>query len=515
MASDSWTIQPGHALGFMSTQRAPSSPCRPTANHAIALGAALQDILSSVAADKDLFTAIDVQFSQTDPLTAPVVVTLPDNGLRLRFDGADQRLRLIEVVDLKKSMLVYKGMELIRSQEITASTAGPAFKRVYQMFGASYPGEYMPPSPGKNEGTYVLSWPGVAFNFPLQHAAWSPEKDHVSLLGSQAAGPAAQMAIFEGKTWSDSRRDLFVKEPTGPRSTALASRPRDSLPAEIECAIIEPGKRIILERRPPAPPFIIYLNETSPQDLITELGAPHATFKPTVKETTPAPANHKRTGSATRPRSGTRLHPGSQPSSYSSTNTDSFETDFDSEDADEDPAERANRAAYWCYFSHGMDILVGPPSEPEGTRSNNNALSANPDLVVKRVVIQGNVPGSAAFNRHRRLRWTLELPSTSPSDDTILHSECHFEHELKPALLQTYTEAARDAQTAMGRVINRCWDDPMDSGFFLPDEDRDEADDGSAKGSEAWLGNVRLFQFPGIMFEVLQNGAVAGLYVTS
>lgn len=512
MAADSWTIQPGHALGFMS-KRIPPSTHPLNTNLDIALGAALQDILSTVAADKDLFTSIDINFSQSEPLTAPVVVTLPDNGLRLRFDGADQRLRLIEVTDLTKSILVYKGMELVRSQEITLSAAGPAFKRVYQMFGASYPGEYMPPAPGKSEGTYVLSWPGVAFNFPLQHSAWSPEKDHVSLLGSQAAGPAAQMAIFEGKTWSDSRRDLFVREPTGPRSTALASRPRDSLPAEIEAAMIEPGKRVIFERRAPSPPFTIYLNETTPQDLITELGAPDATFKPTVKESTPQQPNHKRTGSATRPRSGSRLHPGSQPSSYSSTNTDSFETDFDSEDADEDPAERASRAAYWCYFGHGMDILVGPPSEPEGSRGNSTLLGANPDLVVKRVVIQGNVPGSAAFNRHRRLRWTLELPSTS--DDLILHSECNFEQELKPTLLHTYTEAARDAQTAMGRVINRCWDDPMDSGFFLPDQDRDEADDGSVRGSEAWLGNVRLFQFPGVMFEVLQNGAVAGVYVTT
>jgi hypothetical protein len=512
MAADSWTIQPGHALGFMST-RDPTSIRPSSTNLEIALGAALQDILSTVAADKDLFTSIDIHFSQSEPLTAPIVVTLPDNGLRLRFDGADQRLRLIEVTDLTKSTLVYKGMELVRSHEITSSVAGPAFKRVYQMFGASYPGEYMPPTPGKSEGTYVLSWPGVAFNFPLQHSAWSPEKDHVSLLGSQAAGPAAQMAIFEGKTWSDSRKDLFVREPIGPRSTALASRPRDSLPAEIESAIIEPGKRVIFERRQPAPPFTIYLNETSPQDLITELGAPDATFKPTVKESSPIQPNHKRTGSATRPRSGSRLHPGSQPSSYSSTNTDSFETDFDSEDADEDPAERANRAAYWCYFGHGMDILVGPPSEPEGSRGNSSLPGANPDLVVKRVVIQGNVPGSAAFNRHRRLRWTLELPNTS--DDLILHSECNFEHELKPTLLHTYIEAAKDAQTAMGRVINRCWDDPMDSGFFLPDQDRDEADDGSARGSEAWLGNVRLFQFPGVMFEVLQNGAVAGVYVTA
>lgn len=512
MAADSWTIQPGHALGFMST-RDPPATSSPSTNLAIALGAALQDILSTVAADKDLFTSIDIHFSQSEPLTAPIVVTLPDNGLRLRFDGSDQRLRLIEVIDLTKSILVYKGMELIRSQEITLSATGPAFKRVYQMFGASYPGEYMQPAPGKMEGTYVLSWPGVAFNFPLQHSAWSPEKDHVSLLGSQAAAPAAQMAIFEGKTWSDARQDLFVREPTGPRSTAMASRPRDNLPAEIESAIIEPGKLVVLERRQPAPRFIIRLNVTTPQDLITELGAPDATFKPTIKESTPLQPHHKRTGSATRPRSGTRLHPGSQPSSYSSTNTDSFETDFDSEDADEDPAERANRAAYWCYFSHGMDILVGPPSEPEGSR-NSALLGANPDLVVKRVVIQGNVPGSAAFNRHRRLRWTLELPFQS-NHLAILHSECNFEYELKPTLLSTYSEAAKDAQTAMGRVINRCWDDPMDSGFFLPDQDRDEADDGSTKGSEAWLGNVRLFQFPGVMFEVLQNGAVAGVYVTT
>lgn len=511
MASDPWTIHPGHGLGFMSMPRF-LSVALPHADRKIALGAALQDILSTIAADKDLFTSIDVHFSQSEPLTAPIVVTLPHNGLRLRFDGADQRLRLIEVTDLKKSMLVYKSMELVRSQEITSSSAGPAFRRVYQMFGASYPGEYMPPPAGKAGGTYVLSWPGVAFNFPLQHSAWSPDKDHVSLLGSQAAGPAAQMAIFEGKTWADTRKDLFLREPTGPRSTALAARPRENLPAEIESAIVEPGKYVILERRQPAPPFTIHLNETTPQDLVTELGAPDATFKPTAKDSTPAQPVHKRTGSATRPRSGSRLHPGSQPSSYSSTNTDSFETDFDSEDADEDPTERASRATYWCYFGHGMDILVGPPSESESSRANNTLPSANPDMVVKRVVIQGNVPGSAAFNRHRRLRWFLELSTTSP--DQILHSECNFESELKPHLLQTFTSAATDPQTAMGRVINRCWDDPMDSGFFLPDQDRDEVDDGSTRGGEAWLGNVRLFQFPGVMFEVLQNGAVAGLYVT-
>ena len=233
MLSDSWNIQPGHGLGFMSAPPSTSTPTRSLhTDFKIALGAALQDILSTIAADKDLFTSIDVHFSLSEPLIAPVVVTLSHNGLRLRFDGADQRLRLIEVTDLKKSMLVHKGSELVRSQEITSSTAGPAFKRVYQMFGASYPGEYMPPAPGKSEGTYVLSWPGVAFNFPLQHSAWSPDKDHVSLLGSQAAGPAglaarggALAAAATGGHPSPARESAFASAagPGEKRSMILAS----------------------------------------------------------------------------------------------------------------------------------------------------------------------------------------------------------------------------------------------------------------------------------------------------
>ena len=62
MAADSWSIQPGHALGFMSTHIPPSTRT-PTTNLDVALGAALQDILSTIAADKNLFTTIDINFS--------------------------------------------------------------------------------------------------------------------------------------------------------------------------------------------------------------------------------------------------------------------------------------------------------------------------------------------------------------------------------------------------------------------------------------------------------------------
>jgi len=218
---------------------------------------------------------MDLHYSQSDPLATPVIVTLSGNGLRLRFHGADQRLRLVEVMDFKRAKLAYKGGELVKAQhEDNLASSGPVFKRVYQMLGASYPGEYLPPKDRSPTGTYVLSWPGVAFTFPLQHSAWSAEKDHVAMLGSHAASPATHMALFEGKSWPEARRDLFVKVPSGPHLSALASRPKDSLPSEVEHVTVHGGDKIKLDRRSPAQPIWITLNETTPQDLVAELGPP-------------------------------------------------------------------------------------------------------------------------------------------------------------------------------------------------------------------------------------------------
>ena len=289
-------------------------------------------------------------------------MSLPENGLRLRFDGADQRLRLIEVIDFRKIKLAYKGSELVKTHDDGPAPSGPPFKRIYSLFGPSYPGEYLAPKGRSPTGTYVLSWSGVAFTFPLQHSAWSKEKDHVSLLGSHVASPATHMAVFEGTSWPEARRDLFIKQPTGPRLSALAGRPKDNLPTELEGAHVSGNGQIELLRGQ-TPSFSITLNETTPQDLITELGPPDATHKREELNTTPEPSNHRRTGSTSRPMSNGRMNPGSQPSSYSSTGTDTFDADFDSGDADEDPAERTSRERFWCYFSHGLDIMIGVPGE--------------------------------------------------------------------------------------------------------------------------------------------------------
>ncbi|KAK4545491.1 hypothetical protein LTR36_002841 [Oleoguttula mirabilis] len=491
MAAATTAVIPGHSLG------------------PIALGASIHEVLSIVKDDKEQYPAIDLHYSQTEPLSTPVVVSLPGNGIRLRFDGADQRLRLIEVTDLRTIKLAYKGSELVKTHEDSPATSGPAFKRVYSLFGPSYPGEYLAPKNRSPTGTYVLSWPGVAFTFPLLHSAWSKEKDHVSLLGSHVASPATHMALFEGKSWPEARRDLFLKPPAGPRLSVLASRSKDSLPAELEEARVLGDGRIELLRSQ-APAFCITLNETTPQDLVTEIGPPDAVHRREEQAATPDPGVHRRTGSTSRPISNGRAHPGSQPSSYSSTGTDTFDADFDSGDAEEDPTERASREKFWCYFSHGLDILIGPPSDTtsaSNTGPTRTPLSTSPHLVVLKVIIHGNVPGSYAFNRHRRLRWNIVIPTHT------LQSEQHFDHDMKPALLSAFTGVWPDSEMGKGKVVNRTWggSGPSDSSYFLPDEDEDIVADGG--GSEQWLGNTKLFAFPGLVFEVLENGAVSGLTV--
>lgn len=451
--------------------------------------------------DKAQYPTIELSYSQTRPLAAPVVVTLPQNGIRLRFDGPDQRLRLIEVMDFGKTKLAYKGSELVKKQE-----EGASFKRIYQLFGASFPGEYIPPQSGRT-GTYVLSWPGVAFNFALQHSAWSPEKDHVSLLGSHAASSASHMAIFDGNSWPEVRSQLFVKPVSGYRTPALAAQPRDALPSEIEMALLERPGQLTLVRRAPALPLVVVLGQTSPQDLITELGAPDAVHKRDTHNLSEEPS-HSRPRENSRSLSNGRAH-ATPPSSYSSTGTDTFDTDFDSGDAEDENAERSGREKFWCYFGHGMDILVGPPSDQTSVEENNvpmTPLASSSHLVVLKVVMHGNVPGSYAFNRHRRLRWLLKLSNAS-SD---LSSEHAFD-EIKPDLMQAFQGIWPESEMGRGKVVNRTWGaHPSDSSFFLPDADQDLVEGG---GSEH-IDNSKLYHLPGLTFEVLSNGAVSALTVS-
>lgn len=252
------------------------------ANSCAALGASLHNVLTRVKSHPQIYPALDLAYSSADPVRQPVILQLPLNGLRLRFDGPDQRLRLIEVLDFSRTSLVYKAQDVLKSAKPTeqpGSQQGPTFRHVYnRLFGPSYPGEYVPPTDNSPYGTYVLSYPGIAFSFPLQHSAWSDQCDFVALLSSSAALPATSMAIFQGPSWPEIRAKLFTQQPQYPRSSALVGKNRETLADEIEeFRIFGAGKLEVVRRS--NPPLSIKLAETTPQDLIADFGPPDAVYR--------------------------------------------------------------------------------------------------------------------------------------------------------------------------------------------------------------------------------------------
>ena len=366
---------------------------------------------------------------------------LPDNGLRLQFDGPDQRLRLIEVLDFTKARLVYKDIEVFRPADMHGGVAGPRFRHIYdKLLGPTYGGEYLPPkSEDPNaRGTYNLSYPGIAFNFPVQNSAYSPKKDFISLLSSSATGPATSMAIFSGESWQKARATLFTATPSNPRSAALVgTKGPGGGPDEIELVKVHGEGRVELVRRS-SPPFWIVLSETTPQDLIMELGAPDSIYR---KNDHRLSIHKDRTTSDTSDHSPGGLTPedildSDRGSAIGTDNEEDWEED---DDAALEAQEREIAAAehFYNYYHHGFDILISQPtniSPPSPTAERKEAdlhdegeLGAQPlnHLTATKIIFHGNIPRLYQFNRHRRSRWTLEhVPSAQYRE--ALNSEMRF-----------------------------------------------------------------------------------------
>lgn len=449
-------------------------------------------------------------------------MTLPTNGIRLRFDGPDQRLRLIEILDFSKSTLTYKSTELVRRSGSTTDatfdqSAGPSFKHLYnRLFGPSYPGEYIPPKSKQVNGAYVLSWPGLAATFSLRPKSWSEKVDFVTLLSSSAASPATSLAIFSGSSWSEARSMLYSKQPNLPRTLSLAGKQSDHIPDEIEEVVIHGQGKIELFRRASVP-WMIVLNETTSQDLVAELGPPDAIFRKTGgRISVQASTSNNRL-----PSMSPVLDPHVAEHEHSSAKSFTDESENEILNIDEDRNEDTNSEAFYNYFHHGFDALISSP-QPSATRDPERAHTP-PDSVVTKLFLHGNIPGSYAFNRHRRSRWRVAVESDGL--DVPVTSEMRFS-DVSDTLKLVYQHAYRDSEEEKrmqrGMVLNRGWGDgesPESSIELLGDfeEGLVSSKDGTTRpeieASISNFNNTELFGFPGLLFEVLKNDSIACLTV--
>lgn len=490
------------------------------------LGASLHAILTRLKSQPQHHPHLDLVYSVSEPMLDPILLSLPDAGLRLRFDGPDQRLRLIEIVDFSKSSFIYKSTELVRragnpSDSVFEPVPGPSFKHLYnRMFGPSYPGEYIPASGGDTSGTYVLSWPGLAARFSLKQKSWSEKADFVSLLSS-AASPATSVAIFAGSSWPEVRSTLYTKRPQLPRSLSLSTKTADTIADEVEEVIIHGEGRLELLRRT-APPLMIVLNETTPQDLVAELGPPDAIYRKSA--------------------SGLSIHAGGMPSKTrrpsmspalepqrnehersSSKGNYTDDSDNDIPNMEHAHSEEPGSEVFYNYFHHGFDMLVTMPQQGSEVPHADNSAETRPEFVVTKVFLHGNVPGSYSFNRHRRCRWRMDLDDNG--QPLPLTSEMRFKEIadiLKDVWHGSYHDQEEEKRMQRGMVLNRGWgigDSPESSIELLggfeegPTSSTNDTTRSGIDASMANLNNTELFGFPGLLFEVLKNDCISCLTV--
>ena len=450
---------------------------------------------------------VEITYDTSEPLSAPVILDFPSNGLRLRFDGPDQRLRLIEVLDFSKTRLTYEGKDVVKIPDVAEkgggqNVQGPSFRYVYdRLIGLAFPGEYVPPSEESKDGmgTYVLSYPGVAFSFPLQHSAWSPQSNFNTMLSSTAASPATAMAIFSGASWQEASQNLYSRPCGNPRSFALHGRGREHQPDEVECGMIRGNGVVDLTRRS-SPAFRIVLGETTPQDLVTELGPPDQI---------------KRGKSDVN----LNIHRGIFQEHQSAPNYDaptsseasSAHTTADDSDIEDHQKSKVQGTAdepvecFYNYFRHGLDVFVSSSTKP----------STPNRLVAMKILLHGNIPGSFQFKRYRRCRWVIEPENADLN--LALDSETPF-RDLANVLESVWHDGSQEKSPyRQWQPVNRNrgWNSPGSSCELAGgwEEQVDKKTMGSVTEGAPGDGNAKMFGYPGTVFEVLRNDTVGSVMI--
>lgn len=478
---------------------------------------------------------MEVAHNRETPVTTPVLVTLPANGLRLQFDGPEQRLRLIEVLDFTKNHITFKDQNTER--DLVKPPAGsypevtnePTFKHIYQRFlGPTYDGEFIPARNGSEVGVYTLSYPGVAFTFPMSASAYSPEIDVVTLLSSTQV--ATSMAVFSGDSWAQARAALWTEVLPSIKTLAPVAKSKDVCPDEISLVKIHGGGKLQFFKKWTTNNVWIFLGDTTPQELVAELGPPDAIYRKNDQRM----YIHKirtASNSRTRPDGDELRRQGDSTDTDQSSSHDLSEADNDDEAVDDDMAANASGECFYNYFYLGFDVLVStpvapsqpPPSQDKSSLPEKTIKSESPDrLVATKLILHGNVPGSYPFNRHRRCRWEISyLDRASP--EAPINAETAFsevQQHLRQEWQSIYSSEADAAQKQRGMVLNRGWgDSPGSSIEFLGGWEDSGATAipppgaGLKRPDGSEDSTTTLYGFPGLVFEVLKNGVVSALTV--
>eukprot|EP01080_Neovahlkampfia_damariscottae_P005410 gene5410-9223_t len=296
---------------------------------------------------------VDIIFDEKDPLRKDLNLKIVNEGFQLNFDSNSQRLKSIQVYDLDILSLSYSGVTF-------TGKSTPSFDKIYQLFGPTFPG-FM------KENNYVLNYPGLTFTFEIpqkfQNLYKGTTQDIPIELPDGSTPIANFMIIYRGK-------DL--------NSMILPPLKDDNF--YYEEVLINLGESIYLEDRKRK----IYFN-TSPQDVMSELGAPNQIF-------------------------------------YKKHNKLKIHSKIDYSD---NLKEQMNAVDYFYnYFSLGIDIMFDGSTH-----------------LVQKIILRTNFPGSKDFNVYKKCNFKLPNPKNSKAFITPIDKfdsiKSYFGQTSKPLVSST------------------------------------------------------------------------------
>lgn len=233
---------------------------------------------------------VQVLYSAENPLDVDIIINLPLDGIRLIFDSVVQRLKVIEVMNMKLVKLKYCGFCF------NSPTIAPSIEQIEHSFGATIPGVYDP-----SKQVFSLHFRGLSFFFPVEGKM---QPDYAHGLGSLHFGPGkspvvSRMAIFHGASLADSippmlplqcyLSQIYLESAVVLRNAHGTKGLRLNLYTESSVRTLDQKKQCFTKE--------LYFGDTC-QDVTSSLGSPNCIFYKSEDKMKIHSPNSHRSGSA-------------------------------------------------------------------------------------------------------------------------------------------------------------------------------------------------------------------------
>lgn len=234
------------------------------------LGMHFSQAVAIIQSQVGIIKGVQVLYSDTTPLDVDIIINLPQDGIRLIFDPVVQRLKAIEVFNMKSIKLKYCALHF-NSPEVA-----PSIEQIEHSFGATHPGVY-----DAAKQLFALHFRGLSFYFPVD-SKLQPGYAHGlgSLHFPNGSSPVvSKMALYCGGNISESRppplpiscynQHLYLENATVLRNSAGTRGLKLQLYTEASVRSMEPRKQCMTKE---------VLFGDSCQDVTTNLGSPNSVF---------------------------------------------------------------------------------------------------------------------------------------------------------------------------------------------------------------------------------------------